>query len=395
MGRQATDGEHPVVGTDTPSDREPIAGRYTLEHIVGAGATAIVYEGSDLATDQRVAVKVYRPDGAARYLLQQRREIVALTQLRHPGLVALYDGGAEPGPGGRIYLVTELVEGPSLAERLTDGPLDVRSVRDLAARLAAALAHVHACGFIHRDIKPANILLDHDQEPRLADFGIARALDDTIATATGAVPGTAAYLAPEQVLGAPVEPAADVYALGLVLVEALTGRREYPGTAIESATARLHRSPVVPPGLPWNLTALLEAMTDLEPAWRPTAAAVATALATATSPLAPAAAMPAAFRAEAPLASPPARPRPRVRPLGKAPVLVAAAAVGCSPSCLAAHCCSSPRPARTSRHWPRSARPRRRAARSAAALPQYRRASPTTCRSRRNGDTPCGRTLRQ
>jgi serine/threonine protein kinase len=306
-------------------DRTPIAGRYTLDRVIGSGATAIVHSGRDLVTDQSVAVKIYRTNGVARYRLQQRREIAALTRLRHPGLVALHDGGIEPGPAGRSYLVTDLVKGPSLAERIMDGPLDVLAVRDLAARLAAALSHVHACGFIHRDIKPANILLEHDHEPRLADFGIARALEGTIATATGAVPGTAAYLAPEQVRGAPVEAAVDVYALGLVVLEALTGRREYPGTVIESATARLHRRPVVPQGLSWNLTELLESMTDPDPAGRPTAAAVATALATASSPLTPAAMPAASSPAELPSAAPPAGPRLRSRRSGKTPVLAAAA----------------------------------------------------------------------
>ena len=159
------------------------------------------------------------------------------------------------------------------------GPLPVRDIRALGAALAAALAHVHARGFVHRDVKPANILLDHGREPRLADFGIARALDGTVATATGAVAGTAAYLAPEQVRGETVGPAADVYALGLVLIEARTGRREYPGAMVESATARLYRRPVVPSGLPRGLAALLAAMTDPDPAARPSAAAVAAALA--------------------------------------------------------------------------------------------------------------------
>jgi len=154
----------------------------------------------------------------------------------------------------------------------------VREIRKLACALAAALAHVHEGGFVHRDVKPANILLDHGSEPRLADFGIARALDGTVATATGAVAGTAAYLAPEQVRGETVGPAADVYALGLVLIEARTGRREYPGAMVESATARLYRRPVVPPRLPRDLAALLYAMTDPDPAARPSAADVAATL---------------------------------------------------------------------------------------------------------------------
>ena len=168
-------------------------------------------------------------------------------RLHHPGLVTLHDSGTEPGPDGRTYVVTDLVDGPTLATRMQRGPLSVREIRKLAAALAAALAHVHEGGFVHRDVKPANILLDHGREPRLADFGIARALDGTVATATGAVAGTAAYLAPEQVRGETVGPAADVYALGLVLIEARTGQREYPGAMVESATARLYRRPVVPP----------------------------------------------------------------------------------------------------------------------------------------------------
>ena len=123
-------------------------------------------------------------------------------------------------------------------------------MRRIGARLADALAHVHAGGIIHRDLKPANVLLGADGRPRLADFGIARALDGTAVTGTGYVVGTAAYLAPEQVRGEWVGPAADVYALGLVLLEALTGRREYPGALVESATARLHRPPGIPEHLP-------------------------------------------------------------------------------------------------------------------------------------------------
>ncbi|MDT7553030.1 MAG: eukaryotic-like serine/threonine-protein kinase [Pseudonocardiales bacterium] len=302
-------GNRVPVGQDTLTDSEPIAGRYTLDRIIGSGAAAVVYEGHDVVSDQTVAVKVYRQDGSVLTGIQQSREIEALANLRHEGLVTLYDGGTETCPDGRTYLVTDLVDGPTLAERLKGGPLDVATVRDLAVSLAEALAHVHSRGFIHRDIKPANILLDEHDQPRLADFGIARALDGTVATATGAIAGTAAYLAPEQARGEAVESPADVYALGLVLLEALTGRREYPGTAVESATARLFRRPVVPAGLPWHFTALLKSMTDPDPARRPTAADVAAAL--ADDPPA------AAGRA-------PVTPARRFRPRGVLPALVAA-----------------------------------------------------------------------
>ncbi len=269
-------GNTAAVNAQLPAGGTPIAGRYTLGRTLGAGATASSTQA--VTWSQRpVAVKLYRPNGAE-VRLQQQRELEALARLHHPGLVTLHDGGTEPGPDGRTYVVTELVEGPTLASRMESGPLRVGEVRTLAAALAGALAHVHARGFVHRDVKPANILLDHGREPRLADFGIARALDGTVATATGAVAGTAAYLAPEQVRGETVGPPADVYALGLVLIEARTGRREYPGAMVESATARLYRRPVVPSGLPRDLTALLLAMTDPDPAARPSAADVAAAL---------------------------------------------------------------------------------------------------------------------
>ena len=276
-----TNGETVGVSTDTPADSPLVAGRYRLDRIVGAGGAAIVHEGCDLDTGERVAVKVYRSDGSG-HPTQHHRELKALTSLRHPGLVALLDGGTEPGPDGRTYVVTDLVEGPSLARRLDAGPLSADEVRVLAIGLGEALAHVHAHGFVHRDVKPANILLEHGHKPRLADFGIARALDGTVYTATGAVAGTAAYLAPEQVRGETVDPSVDVFALGLVLIEALTGEREYPGTLAESAAARLHRRPVVPAGLPSDLAAVLAAMTDPDPALRPSAAAVATGLRTRT-----------------------------------------------------------------------------------------------------------------
>ncbi|MBW0119335.1 serine/threonine protein kinase, partial [Pseudonocardia abyssalis] len=137
---------------------------------------------------------------------------------------------------------------------------------------------VHAGGFVHRDVKPANVLLDSGGRPLLADFGVAWTIDGATATTAGAVVGTAAYMSPEQVGGHDVGPATDVYALGLVLIEALTGRREYPGSAVESAVARLSRSPRVPGGLPPILGSTIEAMTRTDPSRRPGAAEVATML---------------------------------------------------------------------------------------------------------------------
>jgi eukaryotic-like serine/threonine-protein kinase len=263
-----------------------VAGRYALGSVLGAGSSAVVHRARDLQRGVEVAVKCFRP-GASEYdLRQQHQEMALLAHLDHPGLVRLHDGGSVDGCP---FVVTDLVEGPTLAERIATGPpLAPGPVRRLGAHLAEALAYVHAAGIVHRDVKPANVLLGGGR-PRLADFGIARALDATGATADGCVVGTAAYLAPEQVRGEVVASAADVYALGLVLLEALTGRREFPGLAVESATARLHRSPAVPADLPGGLGPVLTAMTQDDPRHRPTAAAVAAAL--AADPASPAAAL--------------------------------------------------------------------------------------------------------
>jgi serine/threonine protein kinase len=148
-------------------------------------------------------------------------------------------------------------------------------VAEIGARLADALAYVHGEGLIHRDVKPANVLLGHDGRVRLTDFGIARLVDAAKVTATGLTVGTASYLSPEQVTAEPVGTAADVYSLGLVLLECLTGKREYPGSAVEVALARLSRPPHVPPDLADGWPGLLTAMTDRDPAQRPICAEVA------------------------------------------------------------------------------------------------------------------------
>ncbi|GAA5123040.1 serine/threonine-protein kinase [Pseudonocardia adelaidensis] len=264
-----------------------VAGRYELGSVLGAGSSAVVHRARDLRRGVEVAIKCFRPGASERDLRQQRQEMALLARLDHPGLVRLHDGGiVDDCP----FVVTDLVEGPTLAGRIAAGPpLAPGAVRRLGAQLADALAYVHAAGIVHRDVKPANVLLGDAGRPRLADFGIARTLEATAATADGCVVGTAAYLAPEQVRGEDVAPATDVYALGLVLLEALTGRREYPGAAVESATARLYRSPAVPVGLPAGLGTVLTAMTQDDPRRRPPAAAVAAAL--SADPSSPAAAL--------------------------------------------------------------------------------------------------------
>ncbi|MFF4291869.1 serine/threonine-protein kinase, partial [Streptomyces sp. NPDC001633] len=229
---------------------------------------ADVYEGVDTRLRRPVAVKVFRPGTDPQTEDRLTAEAVLLASLQHPGLVTVYDAGRHDD---RTYLVMQLIKGPTLRSLLACGALPERRVVDVGAALARVLAYVHRAGVVHRDIKPSNILLDAAGAPHLADFGIARLADATRHTAPDVLIGTAAYLAPEQVEGRRIGPAADVYALGLVLLECLKGELEYQGTPLEATVARLHRPPQVPTWLPSELAALLRAMTAQDPEARPDA----------------------------------------------------------------------------------------------------------------------------
>ncbi|MFE9848351.1 protein kinase [Streptomyces sp. NPDC005576] len=247
---------------------EVLSGRYRLDGPLGSGGAADVHRGFDLRLRRPVAVKVFRSDASTTNEESWHDEAVILARLHHPGLVTAFDAGKHDG---RDFLVMQLVEGSTLKDRISEGPLSPGATAAIGGELAHALAHAHEAGIVHRDVKPSNILLDTAGRPYLADFGISRLLDTTARTATGALIGTAAYLSPEQVLGRPAGRPADVYALGLVLLECLTGRLEYDGGPLEAAIARLHRPPVLPHGLPEQLSRLLREMTDLDEQNRPTA----------------------------------------------------------------------------------------------------------------------------
>ncbi|WP_206313170.1 serine/threonine-protein kinase [Streptomyces sp. JB150] len=257
-----------------------VAGRYRLDDLLGRGGAADVYEGMDLRLRRPVAVKVFRPDGAADTEERFDSEGRLLAQLQHPGLITVYDCGRDDGTP---FLVMELVRGTTLRRRIAAAPLTPVEACRIGAALASALAHVHRAGVVHRDVKPANILLDEAGAPRLTDFGISRLLDTTSQTAPGALVGTAAYMAPEQVLGRGAGPAADIYSLGLVLIESVKGELEYDGAPLEAAIARLHRPPVIPPDTPQALADLLRAMTDADEGRRPDAHACERALAALAS----------------------------------------------------------------------------------------------------------------
>lgn len=251
-----------------------LASRYELGPLVGRGGSAEVHRAHDHILGREVAVKVFGRGVEGPDRRRQDHELHALARMHHSGLVELHDAGTQ---NGRAFLVMQLVDGPTLTQHLGGRAQAPTAAAALGRDLADALGYVHAHGITHRDVKPGNILVARDGRPMLSDFGIALLVGTTRVTATGAVLGTPAYMAPEQVRGEPVGSAADVYALGLIVLEALTGRQEFPGGATESALARLHRDPVVP-ALPAGLTPLLQAMTDARPEARPAALEVVEAL---------------------------------------------------------------------------------------------------------------------
>ncbi|MEU2489479.1 protein kinase [Streptomyces sp. NPDC012617] len=247
---------------------EVLCGRYRLDDRLGSGGTADVHRGFDLRLRRPVAVKIFRPDAHLGGQEGLDSEALILARLHHPGLVTAFDAGQHDG---RDFLVMQLVEGITLKERIAQGPLTPKVTASLGAAVALALGHAHKAGIVHRDVKPSNILLDHADHPHLADFGISQLLDTASHTATDTLTGTPAYLSPEQVLGQPAGRPVDIYALGLVLLECLTGTLEYEGVPLEAAIARLHRPPVLPPELPEQLSRLLRKMTALDEQDRPTA----------------------------------------------------------------------------------------------------------------------------
>ncbi len=269
-----------------PARPDLLAGRYALGEVLGRGSSATVHAARDERLGRAVAVKVFHdvPLGDGE-LDRADDEARALARLSSPHLVAVHDAGTYPVAGPvrlrpRPFLVMELVDGPTLAARLAAGPMPAAEVARLGVALAAGLADAHAAGIVHRDVKPANVLLGRDGRPRLTDFGIARVAgaDQAVRTGPGLTAGTAAYLSPEQVRGEPVTGASDVYALGLVLLEAVTGERAFPGPPVASAVARLRHGPALPAALPAGWADLLARLTDRDPARRPSAAAAGSGL---------------------------------------------------------------------------------------------------------------------
>ncbi|MCU1438437.1 MAG: serine/threonine protein kinase [Naasia sp.] len=261
---------------------EILGGRYELQNSVGVGGMAEVHRAHDLVLDRDVAVKVFRPElSEANDPRRIEAEMKILGSVNHPNLVTLHDAHLS-ADGTTAFLVMELVDGEDLAQLIAERRISARESILVCAQVAGALAHIHRRGIVHRDVKPANILVRRDEDGRivakLADLGIARIADATHFTTAGTVLGTVSYLSPEQVNGGAIDSATDIYSLGLVLVEALTGRKAFPGTPSESAAARTVRAPDLPSGLREADWSLLAAMTALNPAARVSAAQAEDAL---------------------------------------------------------------------------------------------------------------------
>jgi len=264
-------------------------GRFALRERIGAGGMSEVWRAEDEVLGRPVAVKALAVPLAADPVLRAAtwREARAAAKLAHPNVTQVYDYGEAPMPGGAVlpYLVMELVDGESLADRLRSGPLPWPEAARIGAQVAAALSAAHGLGIVHRDIKPGNVMLTAGGA-KVLDFGIA-ALAGGSDIDGGRIVGTPAYAAPERLRSAPVAPPSDVYALGALLYEVLTGHPPVPATTWRDAS-EAHRSavPVAPldvPGLPRRVARLCLACLDPDPAERPAAAELAAGLAAAVN----------------------------------------------------------------------------------------------------------------
>ena len=270
-----------------------LANRYVLGHEVGVGGMSRVHVALDERLGRRVAVKLQDasvvatadPAGRERFLREGR----TTAGFSHRHAVTVFDAGEDAGD---LYIVMEFVDGPSLAEHLArNGPLPIDEMVRISSQVLSALAAAHAAGIVHRDVKPANILIGADGDAKLADFGIAKRFDDLGAsvTVTGMVIGTPRYLAPEQMLGHAATPATDVYSMGVVMFEMLTGRLPFDADSLVAATEAQQSTALrlrsLRSDVPAALAAVIARALETQPGERPaTAAALLAALDAASSP---------------------------------------------------------------------------------------------------------------
>ncbi len=260
-------------------------GRYKLGDLVASGGMGTVYRATDERLGRSVAVKILKENlvGDPQFVERFRREARAVASLSHPNIANIYDYGQDDE---RHYIVMEFVEGRDLSDVLTqEGRLPAERAAAIASQICAAVDHAHAAGIIHRDIKPANVILDSHDRVKVTDFGIARTVGDSTMTGTGLVMGTAKYLSPEQAMGTKVVPTSDIYSIGIVLYEMLTGEVPFVGDSAVSVALQHAKddTPVpssVAPEVSDELDAVVARATAKEPGERwPTGAAMAGALA--------------------------------------------------------------------------------------------------------------------
>jgi serine/threonine-protein kinase len=248
--------------------------RYRLDERIGAGGMGVVWRGTDLMLKRQVAIKLLRPeytqqDGLDRFRAEARHA----GSVSHPSIAQIYDY-SEDDPSGEPYLVMELVNGPSLAWLLNEGPLEPALAMRLIGQAARGLQAAHATGLMHRDIKPGNMLISPGWQVKITDFGIARLEGSAQLTRTGAMICTPAYLPPERAAGAPATPAADIYSLGIVAYECLTGEPPFTGEPIAVALAHQERRlPRLPQDVPAQVAGFVAGLTAKDPQARPGSAA--------------------------------------------------------------------------------------------------------------------------
>jgi eukaryotic-like serine/threonine-protein kinase len=230
-----------------------LSDRYEVQDRLGSGGMSTVYRAVDRILERTVAVKILAEhlSDDERFVARFRREALAVAKLIHPNIVQVYDTGVDEG---RHYIVMEYVEGRSGAQILQrQGPVEPEVAAEIGIQACAGLDYAHRRGIIHRDVKPGNLMVfggpvgGGEMIVKLTDFGIARAIEQTRITQVGSVVGTAAYLAPEQVRGEEATPATDVYALGVVLYQFLTGRLPYEGSSLAELAVRQQNEKPLPP----------------------------------------------------------------------------------------------------------------------------------------------------